>query len=917
MSFSSFWIAAVAFAVSASIARSQAVGANFLYPLNGQQNVDTTQPFVWNSSPGALAYQLYVGSSPGARDLFDSRQTLNTSFPVPAFPASQTIYGRIWTNIANQWFYQDIAFTAESAPANFVFPINAQQNVDMTKPFTWTTPPGTSTYELWIGTTPGARDLLDSYQTPNNSWRVPAMPVGKMLYARIWTSTSRGWLYHDSAFTAEPAPAALLYPVSGQQDVEMTLPFRWSESPGALAYQLYVGSSPGARDLFDSRQTHGTSFSVPPLPVGQTLYARIWTNTGYHWVYQDAPFTAKAVPASFVFPVNGQQNVDTNQLFRWTTPPGTSTYQLRIGTSPGASDLMDSYQTPGSSWHVPALPAGQILYARIWTNTSGGWVYNDVSFTAKAVPTPTRIVYPADGASGVDTTRAFSWLPVANVQKYRLLIGTVAGASDLLDTGDILETSYSLSKPLPAGEWLYARIGTYINGVWSCTNSTFLISPRFIYPAVRTIGVSAENSFQWSPGAVVNSVQPHYTLSIGTTPGGSDLFVSPTISQPAYNVPAANLPAGKTLYARVSYRVQNWPWSLVADTVFTATGSSPAPAQMVYPLNGDTAVDVRNPFQWTATDMASAYELKIYSGSTVVVDSGPIRIPRYFAENLAPGQYYGELGSQIGGTWMLMPFQFAVVQSGFAMTTEVVHALWATDFVRHQADSNNMVYPWTELWNWHIGNGTGASCGLYRESLLALLSQMNVAGRLPSAQKPRKIDISFSSTNDVHTLVEFWNTDSQSWMLLDPTFALSAMRASDGQWATKEDIQQATLNQDWSAITYRQLGTFGNSVARAYYVDYPLLYLNITMPASGAGNDPTPYLTVLSSLPTNQWGVYLVKCSSSPINLTIDGESKSVSCDARGSISEMFMASTIEDPGQDGATFQICKPRWFVFGGAQ
>jgi hypothetical protein len=149
----------------------------------------------------------------------------------------------------------------------------------------------------------------------------------------------------------------------------------------------------------------------------------------------------------------------------------------------------------------------------------------------------------------------------------------------------------------------------------------------------------------------------------------ADVFVSPSIYQPTYNVPATKLPSGKVLYARVSYRVQNWTSRLVADTVFTAVGASATPAQMIYPMNGDSLVDTSNPFQWTATDMATAYELRIYSGSTKLLDSGPIRIPRYFAESLSPGPYTGKLGSQFGENWTWVPFQFTVAHSGFSMPT--------------------------------------------------------------------------------------------------------------------------------------------------------------------------------------------------------------------------------------------------------
>src|SRR5579884_1478780 len=46
--------------------------AVFTYPVAGQQNVSTAQPFSWTAVSGALGYYLYVGTSAGAKDLVNT-----------------------------------------------------------------------------------------------------------------------------------------------------------------------------------------------------------------------------------------------------------------------------------------------------------------------------------------------------------------------------------------------------------------------------------------------------------------------------------------------------------------------------------------------------------------------------------------------------------------------------------------------------------------------------------------------------------------------------------------------------------------------------------------------------------------------------------------------------------------------------
>jgi hypothetical protein len=60
---------------------------------------------------------------------------------------------------------------------------------------------------LFVGTTPGAHDLVTSAILPSTqtSYNVPALPTGSTLWARIRTRGSDGlWRFTDVSFTAAP-----------------------------------------------------------------------------------------------------------------------------------------------------------------------------------------------------------------------------------------------------------------------------------------------------------------------------------------------------------------------------------------------------------------------------------------------------------------------------------------------------------------------------------------------------------------------------------------------------------------------------------------------------------------------------------------------------------------------------------------
>src|SRR5512135_1131297 len=88
--------------------------------------------------------------------------------------------------------------------------------------------------------------------------------------------------------------ATLTYPIAGAVNADLTLPFQWTSVPNVQAYYLYVGTAIGAKDLVNTGEILQTSYLASSLPLGQTLYARLWTKVAGAWQYTDSTFTAGA-----------------------------------------------------------------------------------------------------------------------------------------------------------------------------------------------------------------------------------------------------------------------------------------------------------------------------------------------------------------------------------------------------------------------------------------------------------------------------------------------------------------------------------------------------------------------------------------------------------------------------------------------
>ena len=201
-----------------------------------------------------------------------------------------------------------------------------------------------------------------------------------------------------------------------------------------------------------------------------------------------------------------------------------------------------------------------------------------------------------------------------------------------------------------------------------------------------------------------------------------------------------------------------------------------------------------------------------------VRDSGVIRVPRYFASDLPVGDYTANLSVRLGGQWLVRQTPFHVSVSGANIDREMETALWATDRVRKMAFGYAFHHSplWTEVAN--EGRRSVPVCTQYATALLALEREMNIGRAMDADKQPRILIIAYIVNSfDGHTLTEYYHRGLNRWVILDPTFGLAPLRASDGTYATKEDINASALHKDWNAIQYKFLGSYGDAYAKGYY----------------------------------------------------------------------------------------------------
>ena len=241
----------------------------------------------WTRVPDALAYYLYVGTKPGARDLIDTGETQATSWDASRLPVDRDLWVRVNTRFKDLWRRQDVKL------------------------------------RLTRGTKPGTRRIASIEYTPIEG------AVASIASERAAREAAEEEAAAAAARGTEATPETRARSAASEFMAEIVLPrdgtaanarFRWSAVPAAEAYYLWVGTKPGAKDVVDSGESLSLSWPMAKLPLETPLFLRLHTKLAGVWRHQEATFRVVASPDGGA-PVVREMRVEPIDLSAFPPPP--------------------------------------------------------------------------------------------------------------------------------------------------------------------------------------------------------------------------------------------------------------------------------------------------------------------------------------------------------------------------------------------------------------------------------------------------------------------------------------------------------------------------------------------------------------------------------------------------------------------
>ena len=188
-----------------------AIAPRLTSPAAGSSLPGTSASFTWTQNETAVEeWWLYLGSRQGWFDLFDSGSlALATGVTVNDLPSDGSpVHVRLWYRVQTAWLWADYELVAHQQRPIMTSPVEGAVLEGAAQTFSWAanqTP--VSAWWLYIGSTLGERDLLDSgLLGAATSLHVDDLPTdGRALFVRLWFLTQGAWQFEDFDYTADSA----------------------------------------------------------------------------------------------------------------------------------------------------------------------------------------------------------------------------------------------------------------------------------------------------------------------------------------------------------------------------------------------------------------------------------------------------------------------------------------------------------------------------------------------------------------------------------------------------------------------------------------------------------------------------------------------------------------------------------------
>ena len=432
----------------------------------------------WGQVEGAALYRVELCNSPAFDPPDHTYLTYNLNLTPPTAIEQGLTYWRVFGKDAgnHDGTPSSVATFTKTIPAPLLISPSDQSTI--TQPtFSWEKTDGAAYYRIQFSTSPDFNSLYRNYRTANIRltpqyafapgsyyWRV----IGEDANGHPGTaSPTRSFTLTTSPSGTDPVPE-LLDPADGAT-ITTDPTFQWTRSLNADHYSLLVSKDANFSPLFEQI----SSIDYPEFSPYEGAGVVVYPDGTYYWKVEAKTAGGAVLGTSGVRTFTKQSSllllapldgalVTTNPTFQWEALLGADHYRLLVSANPAFSPTYDTlvtdyleytpFDAPGLSTYVDGS-----YYWKVEGKTSAGTTIATSPTRQFTKQMSLQLLSPANGAF-LYSDPTFSWIPLAGVDHYRLLVSTHSGFDPIYES---VSLDYPTYTPYDA-----AGLASYTKGIY-------------------------------------------------------------------------------------------------------------------------------------------------------------------------------------------------------------------------------------------------------------------------------------------------------------------------------------------------------------------------------------------------------------------------------------------------------------------
>ena len=561
-------------------------------PTAGATGVSRNPTIKWNAATMASGYLLSLGTTPGGTDVMNNVNIGGSAaYTVPTANAlnySTTYYAKVTpiNNVGNNTGCGESSFTTLNIGCPTVSaPASAATGIAVLPAITWSSISGATGYKISMGTTAGGTDIMNNVDVGNVTTYTLTTPLSfntKYYYTvNSYSPTSASTGCSERTFTTAVLCPTVSAPAASATGVAVLPTITWTAIAGATGYKISMGTTAGGVDIMDNVDVGNvaTYTFTTPLSFNTKYYYKVIAYSGntVGATCSERNFTTVVLCPTVSAPASAATGVAILPTINWGTIAGATGYRISMGTTSGGVDIMNNVDVGNVATYTFTTPLSfntKYYYKVIaYSGNTVGATCSERTFTT--VTLCPAVTAPSSAATSVSILPTITWDGITGATGYKISMGTTAGGTNILNSVDLGNvTSYTPTTPLAFSTKYYYTVTGYSGNVagTACTERNFTTQgacPVVTYPADLVLYQPIKPTIKWNAIPTATS----YTLTIGTTTGGSDIMNNVDVG----NVTSYTLTTALTLGTKYYYKVNTNTSTGCTERAFTVN-ANPAPA---------------------------------------------------------------------------------------------------------------------------------------------------------------------------------------------------------------------------------------------------------------------------------------------------------------------------------------------------